>query len=329
MDLSQTHGHTMAESLKAILLPYQERIERELRQFARFPGPASLRDPISYFFTLPGKRIRTLITLITAEQFCSDYEDAVPAAVAIEVLHDFTLVHDDIMDDDHYRRGCETVHTKWDVGTAILSGDAMVALAYRKLLTSKSPHLIAMIEAFTDGMYVVCEGQARDKEFETRDNVSLDDYLPMISQKTARLFALAFELGYLSCSSTTDLVGALKEMGEHIGLAYQVRDDLLDFVADEKILGKDIGSDWRRKKKTYITIGYRQKAEVNPQLPQDLFELPAFSAARDAVTQAGILDEAQRFIQERLDKAKAIAVSINFAHPVFNHLLTFLAERSY
>src|SRR4030067_924022 len=90
MDLSQTHGHTMAESLKAILLPYQERIERELRQFARFPGPASLRDPISYFFTLPGKRIRTLITLITAEQFCSDYEDAVPAAVAIEVLHDFT-----------------------------------------------------------------------------------------------------------------------------------------------------------------------------------------------------------------------------------------------
>src|SRR4030042_125926 len=161
----------MEKSLKAILLPYQERIDRELRQFAPFPRLAFLRDPISYFFTLPGKRFRPLITLITAENFCNDYEDAIPAAVAIEVLHDFTLVHDDIMDDDHFRRGCETVHTKWDVGTAILAGDAMVALAYQKLLTSKSPHLVAMIEAFTNGMYVVCEGQARDKAFETREDV--------------------------------------------------------------------------------------------------------------------------------------------------------------
>ena len=319
----------MGKSLTAMLLPYQERLEKELYEFARFVGPASLRDPISYFFTLPGKRLRPLITLITAEHFCHEYEAAVPAAVAIEVLHDFTLVHDDIMDDDHFRRGCPTVHTKWDVGTAILSGDAMVALAYRKLLQAKSPHLITMIEAFTDGMYVVCEGQARDKEFETRDDVSLDDYLPMISQKTARLFALAFELGYLSCSSTTDLVDAFKEMGEHIGVAYQVRDDLLDFVADEKILGKDIGSDWRRKKKTYITIGYHHKATANPQLPQNLFALKKFSAARDAVAQAGILVEAQQFIKERLDKAKAIAEAINFTHPVFLHLLTFLAERSY
>ena len=319
----------MGESLNVILLPYQERIEKEFREFACFSGPASLRDPISYFFALPGKHLRPLITLMTAEHFCHDHEVAVPAAVAIEVLHDFTLVHDDIMDDDHFRRGCQTVHTKWDVGTAILSGDAMVALAYRKLLQAKSSHLITMIEAFTDGMYVVCEGQARDKEFETRDDVSLDDYLPMISQKTARLFALTFELGYLSCSSTTDLIGALKEIGEHIGLAYQVRDDLLDFVADEKTLGKDIGSDWRRGKKTYITIGYQQKAETNPQLPQNLFALPEFPAARAAIAQAGILDNAQQFIQARLDKAKAIADAINFTHPVFLHLLTFLAERRY
>ncbi len=319
----------MGESLNVILLPYQERIEQELREFVRFPAPVSLRDPISYFFTLPGKRLRPLITLITAEHFCHYYEVAVQAAVAIEVLHDFTLVHDDIMDDDHFRRGCPTVHTKWDVGTAILAGDAMVALAYRKLLTTRSPHLVTMIEAFTDGTYVVCEGQARDKEFETMNDVSLDDYLPMISQKTARLFALAFELGYLSCSSTTDLGGALKEIGEHIGLAYQVRDDLLDFVADEKTFGKDIGSDWRRKKKTYITIGYQQKVEKNPHLPQDLFALPEFSAARAAVAQSGIVDNAQQFIHERLDKAKAIADAINFTHPVFQHLLQFLAERNY
>jgi geranylgeranyl diphosphate synthase type II len=323
------YGHSMEESLKAILFPYQARIERELRKLVPFAEPVSLKDPISYFFTLPGKRIRPLITLITAERLCQDFEDAVPAAVAIEVLHDFTLVHDDIMDDDHLRRGRETVHTKWDVGTAILSGDAMVALAYRKLLTSNSPHLMHMIEAFTDGMYVVCEGQARDKEFETRDDVSLDDYLSMISQKTARLIALAFELGYLSCSSTTNSLRDFREMGEHIGLAFQVRDDLLDFMADEESLGKDIGSDWRRKKKTYITIGYQQRAKRNPRLPQDLFTLPGFPAARDAVVQAGIIDETQQFILERLKKAEAIAASINFSHPVLQHLLNFLAERSF
>ena len=319
----------MEESLKAILLSYQQRIEGELRHFAPFPKLAALRDPIAYFFTLPGKHIRPLITLITAEHFCTDYESALPAAIAIEVLHDFTLVHDDIMDDDHLRRGYQTVHTKWDVGTAILSGDAMIAMAYQKLLSARSPHLMTMLEAFTDGMFVVCEGQAKDKEFETRDGVSLDDYLPMIFQKTARLFALAFELGYLSCSADPDVLKTLREMGEHIGLAFQVRDDLLDFVADEKTLGKDVGSDWRRKKKTYITIGYHHKTKTNPHLPHDLFALPDFSAAKDAVLQAGVLDEAQGFIEERLNKAEAIADTINFSHPVLHHLLKFLAERSY
>jgi len=319
----------MEESFKTLLLPYQQRIDRELHEFAPLPKLAALRDPIAYFFTLPGKHIRPLLTLITAEHFCNDYKEAVPAAVAIEVLHDFTLVHDDIMDDDHLRRGYQTVHTKWDIGTALLSGDAMIAMAYHKLLTAPSPHLMTMLEAFTDGMFVVCEGQARDKEFETRDGVSLNDYLPMIFQKTARLFVLAFELGYLSCSSDPRVLGALQEIGEHIGLAFQVRDDLLDFVADKKTLGKDAGSDWRRKKKTYITIGYQHKIKTNPQLPPNLFALKEFSAAKEAVIQAGVLDEAQHFIQERLEKADAIAASINFSHPVLHHLLKFLAERSY
>jgi geranylgeranyl diphosphate synthase type II len=318
----------MKDTLNVILQPYLNRLDGEFRTFSPFPTFAALRDPISYFFTLPGKRVRPIITLITAEHFCHDYEGIVPAAVAIEVLHDFTLVHDDIMDDDHFRRGCQTVHTKWDLGTAILSGDAMIALSYQKLLQARSPHLIKMIEAFTDGMYVVCEGQARDKEFETKNDVSLDEYLFMISQKTARLFALAFELGYLSCASDGDLLKALKEMGEYIGLAFQVRDDLLDFVANEKTLGKDIGSDWRKRKKTYITIGYQQKSATNPKLPQDLFALKEFPVARDAISQAGIAEEAQQFIEKHLEMAEAIAVSINFSHPVLHHLLKFLAKRS-
>jgi geranylgeranyl diphosphate synthase type II len=319
----------MARLLTDILVPYQERIERELRGLTPFTDITTLHDPIVYFFALPGKRIRPLITLMTAENFYHHYEQAVPAAVAIEVLHDFTLVHDDIMDEDRFRRGHATVHTKWDVGTAILAGDAMVALAYRKLLTVKSPHLIAMIEAFTDGMYVVCAGQARDKSFETRGDVTVDDYLSMISEKTARLIALAFELGYLSGADDTELLTDLKVMGEHIGLAFQVKDDILDFMADEKTLGKDIGSDWRRKKKTYITIGYHQKAAMNPQFPRDLFALPEFSKAKAVVEQAGVLRDAQNFIEDRLQRAREIAAAINFTHPVFSHLLQFLAERNY
>jgi geranylgeranyl diphosphate synthase type II len=319
----------MTGTLTDLLRPYQERIERELLSLTPFTDITTLHDPIVYFFALPGKRIRPLITLMTAENFYHHYEAAVPAAVAIEVLHDFTLVHDDIMDEDRFRRGHTTLHTKWDVGTAILSGDAMVAVAYQKLLAIQSPHLIAMIEAFTDGMYVVCAGQARDKAFEAKDDVTVDDYLSMISQKTARLIALAFELGYLSGADDTNLLAELRVMGEHIGLAFQVKDDILDFVADEKTLGKDIGSDWRRKKKTYITIGYRQKAANNPQFPQDLFALPEFSLAKAAVEQAGILREAQDFIEDRLQKARDIATAINFTHPVFTHLLQFLAERNY
>jgi geranylgeranyl diphosphate synthase type II len=233
------------------------------------------------------------------------------------------------MDEDHFRRGCETVHTKWDIGTALLSGDAMIALAYHKLLTAKSPHLISMIEAFTDGMRVVCEGQARDKEFETRDGIPIDDYLVMISQKTARLISLAFELGYLTCSSENDALKELKQMGEHIGAAFQVRDDLLDFVADEKVLGKDVGSDWRQRKKTYITIGYYHKAKEHPQLPQNLFDLKKFSEARDAIVKAGLVDEAQHFIEKQLQKAESIATDIKFSHPVLHHLLQFLSDRTY
>jgi geranylgeranyl pyrophosphate synthase len=319
----------MEESFRALLRPYQERIDRELQQVTPFQTVASLGDPISYFLTLPGKRVRPLITLITAEHFFDDYEDAIPAAVAIEILHSFTLIHDDIMDEDHFRRGRETVHTKWDIGTALLSGDAMIALSYKKLLAARSPHLMYMIEAFADGMSVVCEGQARDKEFETRDDVSLDDYLTMISQKTARLISLAFELGYLTCQSDGDALKALKEMGEHIGAAFQVRDDLLDFMANENVLGKDVGSDWRRRKKTYITIGYHQKTKAHPELPHNLFALKDFPAARKAVVQAGILDEAQHFVDQHLHKAESVATTINFAHPVLHHLLQFLSKRSY
>ncbi len=319
---------TICTSFKELARPYQERIARELEQLT-FSEFAPLRDPISYFFAIPGKSIRPLLTLITAEHFCAGYESAIPAAIAIEILHDFTLVHDDIMDEDNYRRGHKTLHTKWDLGTAILAGDAMVALAYKKLMQTPSPHLVDMIASFTDCMYVVCEGQARDKEFENREDVTIDEYLLMISQKTARLFSLACELGYLTCAADDQIRQTLKEIGENVGLAFQVRDDLLDYVGDKKELGKDVGSDWRRKKKTYITIVYHQKAKTNRQLPPNLFSLPTISEAKKAIELAGAIEDAQQFVRERLGHVKKIAEAINFAHPLFYQLLDFLAIRHF
>ncbi len=311
------------------LSTYQEIINRELRSVVTGDMPELLKEPIDYFLKLPGKRIRPLITLITAENFAGDYAKALPAAVAVEILHDFTLVHDDIMDNDTYRRGFETVHTKWDVGTALLSGDAMVAIAYKKLFEAESAFTEEMIKAFTDGMYVVCAGQALDKKFEAVGEVSFTEYMEMISSKTSRLISLAFELGYLSVTDDLDYYGVLKELGNKIGLAFQIQDDLLDFTADEKKLGKDVGSDWRQKKKTFITIGYKKRASADPSLPKDLFAVNDFPKVLELLETSGTLEYASSTIKNLLDDARQLAREINFSHPVLTGLLDFLGERTY
>ncbi len=243
--------------MKPFILQYQrykEIVDRQLRSCIRKTEPSSLYQPVRYVLSGGGKRIRPLLVLLACESVGGSARQAEHAAVAIEILHNFTLVHDDIMDNAASRRGRATVHTKWDTNIAILVGDELVALAYRELLKTQSPSITRVADVFTEGVVEVCEGQAYDKEFETRKHVSLDEYLLMIGKKTGKMVSVASEMGAVIGGGTASEIRALKSYGTSIGRAFQIQDDLLDVVADEKEFGKTIGGDIVEGKKTFLLI---------------------------------------------------------------------------
>ena len=235
-----------------LILNYRKEINNELIDVYN-AGPVSLVDPINYVLSGKGKRFRPLLTLFTAESFGGTIEQAMPSAIAIEILHNFTLVHDDIMDEDHTRHGKATVHHKWDVGTAILTGDAMLSLALKMIQQSRAHHEVLM-NCFIHGLLAVCEGQALDKEFETRKNVSIEEYIDMIDLKTGHLVGLAAEMGAISIGMEKQKVNAVRDYGRLIGRAFQIQDDLLEIYSDSKNMGKSLESDLILGKKTFLMI---------------------------------------------------------------------------
>lgn len=239
---------------------YRAIIDQKLHQTIRKNEPVSLYEPSKYVLSASGKRIRPLLILLSCEAVGGTMNQAVNAAVAIEILHNFTLVHDDIMDHAASRRGRATVHVRWDESTAILVGDELVAIAYRELLKTKSRAIAQVADVFTEGVVEVCEGQSYDKEFELLKDVSLNDYLLMISKKTGKLFSVSSEIGALIGGGTEREINALRAYGKSIGRAFQIQDDLLDIVADEKELGKKIGGDILEGKKTFLLIQAYERA---------------------------------------------------------------------
>lgn len=233
---------------------YKTTIDGNLFSFIEKKSPAGLYKPMNYVLNGGGKRIRPMITILTCEAFGGTFDDSINAAVAMEILHNFTLVHDDIMDNADTRRGRETVHKKWDVNTAILAGDGLLGLAYRSLLKTNSPHIADITKIFTESMIEVCEGQSFDTEFESRDDVTNREYLMMIGMKTSRLLEACAVTGVMIGDGSEDDVGTMRSYAENIGLAFQIQDDLLDITADEKEFGKTIGGDIRKGKKTYLLI---------------------------------------------------------------------------
>ncbi|MBL7033196.1 MAG: polyprenyl synthetase family protein [Candidatus Delongbacteria bacterium] len=234
-------------------------LDREIRTaLAGYTAPGSLYDPIRYILKNSGKRIRPLLVLLTGESLGGDRQLLLKGAMAVELLHNFTLVHDDIMDQDDLRRGQTTIHKRWDEGTAILSGDGLIGLAYRLLTENDYPNFQPVLKTFTDAVVEVCEGQALDKEFETSATVSLEDYRNMIAKKTAALIEMAVELGALMAGAERQVATGLAEFGYNIGMAFQIQDDLLDFLSTNKILGKPVGSDLLAGKKTYVTLMAQQ-----------------------------------------------------------------------
>ncbi len=233
---------------------YRSQVERYLQSFVGETKPHTLYGPSEYVLKAGGKRIRPVLVLLACEAVGGDAREALHAGAGVEILHNFTLVHDDIMDHSPTRRGRPTVHTKWDHNVAILTGDALLALAYRALLKTRSARIQEISRLFTEGVVIVCEGQAFDKEFEERRRVHVNDYLMMIEKKTARMLAVAAEIGGLIGTADTGRLAALRSFGMSIGRAFQVQDDLLDIVADEEELGKRTGSDLVEGKKTFLLL---------------------------------------------------------------------------
>jgi len=223
-------------------------------------NPQALYDPINYTLASGGKRIRPALVLLAFNLFSEDIQKAIRPAVGLEIFHNFTLLHDDIMDQAEIRRGIPSVHKKWNKNTAILSGDAMLIKAYDYFLTIDSPNFREILQVFNQTALEVCEGQQYDMEFENRDNVTEKEYLRMIELKTSVLLAGALKIGALLGDADKQDAELLYEYGINLGLAFQLQDDLLDVYGDEKVFGKQIGGDIVSNKKTFLLIKAKEVA---------------------------------------------------------------------
>ncbi len=236
-------------------------IEAEIKKQKFGSEPKSLNEPIRYIMGLGGKRLRPLLTLLSYSLYKSDTNKIVSYATAVEAFHNFSLLHDDIMDKAPLRRGKATVHEKWNVNTAILSGDVMLVRVYDLFLTLDEKKLKAVLKIFNTCAAEVCEGQQWDMEFETKSKVTESQYIDMIRLKTAVLLGFSLELGALLADAPEEERYALKEFGVNIGIGFQLKDDLLDVYADKKKFGKQVGGDILANKKTFLLIKALEKGK--------------------------------------------------------------------
>jgi len=239
-----------------------EEIQREICRLNE-AEPKNLYEPIAYTLAMGGKRLRPVMVLLACNLFTEKIEKAIPAALAIEVFHNFTLLHDDIMDQADVRRNSQTVHVKYNPNIAILSGDAMSIMAYNYLQKSETQNLSSMIQLFSQTALEVCEGQQLDMDFETRMNVSIPEYLNMIRLKTAVLLACSLKIGALAANAEEQITDSLYVFGLNLGIAFQLQDDLLDVFADQEKFGKRIGGDIVSNKKTFLLLKALELSDAN------------------------------------------------------------------
>ena len=233
---------------------YQKEFVDYLNQYYILREPNNLYQPINYILKLGGKRLRPVLTLMTTEIFDVDYKNAINAALAIEVFHNFSLIHDDIMDDAPLRRGKTTVHEKWDINTGILSGDAMLIMAYQLFENYDVNTFQSLAKLFSVTALQVCEGQQYDIDFETRNNVYISEYLKMIEYKTAVLLGAAMQMGAIVANASDEDQNNIYEFGKNLGIAFQLQDDYLDAFGNPETFGKQVGGDIIENKKTYLYI---------------------------------------------------------------------------
>lgn len=240
--------------------------------------PSSLYEPIKYVLDLGGKRIRPILMMLSYNLYKENPKTILSSACALETYHNYTLLHDDLMDEAPLRRGQQTVHTKWNNNQAILSGDSMLVLAYERLAQVDTKHLQAVLNLFTETALQIGEGQQYDMEFEHRNDVTVDEYIEMIRLKTSVLLACATKMGALLADASAEDAENLYKFGEQIGLAFQLQDDYLDVYGDSKVFGKKIGGDITSNKKTYMLItafnlaNDKQRAELEEWINKTAFD---------------------------------------------------------
>ena len=241
-------------------------IEIEIDKYINSLGDNSIYDSVKYFLKLPSKRVRPLFTLLTNALYNNNHSFAIPAALSNEMFHNFTLLHDDIMDSSKKRRGFDTVHEKWNVNQAILSGDSMLIMATKFLDFYDSKIQKDLLKLFNSTALEVCEGQQLDIEFENKSDIDFDDYIDMITKKTSVLIASSIKMGGIINKLDKDELNCLYDIGLKLGIAFQIQDDYLDLFGDEKIIGKKVGLDVINNKKTalhHLFVNQASKTELS------------------------------------------------------------------
>jgi len=240
-----------------------EAVEKSIAKYTSELSNMELYAPISYIMKLGGKRLRPALAVLSNQYFGGELEAISAPALAVEVFHNFSLMHDDIMDNAPLRRGQTTVHEKWNTNSAILSGDAMLVQAYQQVIKTRPECIVAMHKLFSRTALEVCEGQQMDMDFETRNDVIIPEYLEMIKLKTSVLIACALEMGAISAGATNEDRARIYEFGLNMGIAFQLRDDYLDAFGQSEKVGKQKGGDIISNKKTYLALKALSKADLN------------------------------------------------------------------
>lgn len=309
---------------------YRRPVEKEIKKAFAKRKPGSLYLPADYILSSPGKRLRPVLVLASADAAGASPSSCLNAAVAVEMLHNFTLVHDDIMDNADTRRGLPTLHVKYDISTAILAGDSLLAIAYEYLLKDAGAKGGRAVSSFTTGLIEVCEGQSLDKEFELRQAVKVSEYITMITKKTAAMMQMCCELGAILSGAKEVYIQKMADYGRSLGIAFQIQDDLLDLLGDSGNTGKKCGGDLIEGKKTFLFLTALKNSSGADKKDLELFirnkgisesEINHF---RDIFERTGAIAKSKKEIVRYSTKAlENLSIIKNKGKREFFHELTF------
>ena len=316
---------------------YLERVNNAIKAIPYPEQPSHLYEPITYTMDLGGKRLRPVLVLMACEAVGGDINRALTPAIGLEMFHNFTLLHDDVMDKADIRRGKPTVHVKWDDNTAILSGDAMLTMATQLIAQAPADVMPQVMDLYNRTAMEIYEGQQYDVDFETRNDVTVDEYIEMIRLKTSVLLGCACKMGALIGGADEATAQLFYKVGENLGLAFQLQDDMLDVWGDEATFGKAIGGDIMNNKKTFLLINAMQRATSDHKVELSLWlstpnasravKVPAVTAIYDALNLRSLsLDAINRYNDEALEALGKIDISAE-ARTEFCNFITRLVKR--